>query len=257
MIDIDQIAVDALDELIRRNGKLRCAYGQALDIIKAAIEKTTEVVAAEREHYKMLTQELGQELKLAQAGKEGDATCHQTGTRWSTSNAAPNVQPVAAAAGQEKWTEEYVSQLFNGQPTFRKSMIRIADAHNATLQQSFYYCNKCGYSGTTQQHEGCNYNAYPTPAAAAEIAAEAAAGLAVCWQLEAEDQDYLTQEFKSAIDKGTQELKDDTKRLVEAYENLRQIALARYCGHCDLHYEEDECTCGSYSLDAAMRKDKE
>lgn len=48
-----------------------------------------------------------------------------------------------------------------------------------------------------------------------------------------------------------------TKRLKEAYENLRQIAIARYCGHCDLHYEEDECTCGSYSLDAAMQNNKQ
>lgn len=37
----------------------------------------------------------------------------------------------------------------------------------------------------------------------------------------------------------------------EAYDNLRAIASARYCGKCDLDYEE-ECTCGSYALEEAL-----
>lgn len=45
-----------------------------------------------------------------------------------------------------------------------------------------------------------------------------------------------------------------TEPLREAYENLREIAMARHCGHCDLGREEEQCTCGSYSLDAALER---
>lgn len=141
--------------------------------VKAAVEKAKEWQAAEIvkledqilelssecEHYKMLTRELGQELKLAQSaaaqylaltGKSDEVIyvcnkCGYAGATMQHEGCNYNATP-AAAAGQKKWTVKKqgdwaVLLCGNHEVHFRieqfQLLTTVCEHHNATLQSGF------------------------------------------------------------------------------------------------------------------------